>query len=199
MRAILKLLFLVSLFLFVFVPPAGASVQTVSSVWCHWGVASVTVAYDGDKSVFDGRTQSKSDYDRSWLLIKGEKGNQATGSYAFFVGFPKLVAADKTVDLYRAVGVREFENVMANKAFIPGGNSMSARQFSFSLDEAIKFADADPSKVAIIKATVPESLLPKLDFSKTIDPFIFKKGVITVHPEMQPAFNQSLKAVEHAF
>jgi len=49
---------------------------------------------------------------------------------------------------------------------------MSARQFGFTMEEALKFADADPSKVAILKATVPESILPKLDFSKTIDPFI---------------------------
>jgi filamentous hemagglutinin len=88
---------------------------------------------------------------------------------------------------------------MANKAFQAGGNSMSARQFGFTMEEALKFADADPSKVAILKATVPESILPKLDFSKTIDPFIFKNGVITVHPEMQPLFNQSLKAVEHVY
>jgi len=108
-------------------------------------------------------------------------------------------AAEGTVDLYRAVGVREFNDVMANKAFQAAGNSMSARQFGFTMEEALHFADADPSKVAILKATVPESILPKLDFSTTIDPFIFKNGVITVHPEMQPLFNQSLKAVEHVY
>ena len=81
------------------------------------------------------------------------------------------MGVEGTVDLYRAVGVREFNDVMANKAFQAGGNSMSARQFGLTLEEALTFADADPSKVAILKATVPESLLPKLDFSKTIDPF----------------------------
>jgi len=76
---------------------------------------------------------------------------------------------------------------------------MTSRQFGFTFEEALKFADGDPSKVAILKATVPESLLPELHFSKSIDPHIFKNGVITVYPEMQPLFNQSLKAVEHVY
>lgn len=110
-----------------------------------------------------------------------------------------LEGAEKTVDLYRAVGVREFNDVMARKVFQAAQDSMTSRQFGLTLEEALKFADGDPTKVAILKATVPESLLPELHFSKSIDPHIFKSGVITVYPEMQPLFNQSLKAVEHVY
>lgn len=133
------------------------------------------------------------------IIIAAATEGAGLGLRALGEGAMCISAAEKTVDLYRAVGVREFNDVMANKVFQGAGNSMSARQFGFTMEEALKFANADPSKVAILKATVPESILPKLDFSKTIDSFIFKNGVITVHPEMQPLFNQSLKAVEHVY
>jgi hypothetical protein len=99
----------------------------------------------------------------------------------------KLVSkgADETVDLFRAVGVREFDSIAKNKAFLPGGNSLEGRQFAFSFDEALKFADTDLSKVAIIRATVNKNAIPSFDFSKSIDPFIFKNGVITVQPGKQ--------------
>ena len=105
----------------------------------------------------------------------------------------------ETTDLYRAVGVREFNDVMANQAFKAGGNSLEARQFATTLEEALKYADTDPTKVAILKATVPTDILSKLEFSKSIDPHIFKNGVFTVQPEVQPLFNQSIQSIKHAY
>jgi len=40
---------------------------------------------------------------------------------------------------------------MAKKAFQAAENSMSARQVGLTMEEALKFADTDPSKVAILK------------------------------------------------
>jgi hypothetical protein len=62
-----------------------------------------------------------------------------------------------TVDLYRAVGVREYEGVMKTGGFHPAGASLEGRQFAFTQDEALKYADWDLSKVAILKATIDRS------------------------------------------
>jgi hypothetical protein len=106
----------------------------------------------------------------------------------------------ETVDLYRAVGIREYESIMKNKAFLPGTNSLEGRQFAMTLEEALEYANIDPNKVAIIKATVDKNVLQYLDFSKTIDTFIFKNGVITVQPGVQSQmFHQFLKSIEHVF
>ena len=76
--------------------------------------------------------------------------------------------------------MREFDAVKATGKFSPGGNSLEGRQFAFSLDEALNYASTDLSKSAVLKATVKKSALPHLDFSKNIDPHIFKNGVLTV-------------------
>ena len=110
------------------------------------------------------------------------------------------VAVRDTIDLYRAVGVREFDSVARNKAFLPSGNSLEGRQFAFTQDEALRYADNDPNKVAILKATVRSDVLPHLDFSENIDPHIFRNGVITVQPgEQSDLFHEALKAIEHVF
>lgn len=59
---------------------------------------------------------------------------------------------------------------------------MSACQFGLTLEETIKFANTDLGKVAILKTTVPEGVFKSFEFSKKIDPFIFKRGVITFDP-----------------
>jgi len=108
--------------------------------------------------------------------------------------------SQQSVDLYRAVGVREFESVMSSQKFLPGGNSLEGRQFAHTLDEALAFADTDVSKVAIVKVTIKGDALPMLDFSKNIDPHIFKNGVITVQPGMQSdVFHQSMIGLKHEF
>jgi hypothetical protein len=102
----------------------------------------------------------------------------------------------KTVDLYRAVGVREYESIVKNKAFLSGANSLEGRQFAFTEAEALKYAATDPSKIAIIKTTISEKLLSNFDYSKTIDPNIFKNGVVTIQPETNALFNESIISIE---
>jgi len=101
-----------------------------------------------------------------------------------------------TVDLYRAVGVREYESIQANGAFLPGGNSLEGRQFAFTETEALKYANTDLSKVAIVKVTIPKDVLTNLDFSKSIDPNIFNNWVVTVQPETNAIFNNSIIRIE---
>ena len=106
----------------------------------------------------------------------------------------------ETVDLFRAVGVREFDSIAETGAFRPGGNSLEGRQFGFTLEEALAFVDADPTKVAIIKATIDRKALSSFDFSKDIDPFIFRNGVVTVQPgDQSDIFHRALRSIDHVF
>ncbi len=108
--------------------------------------------------------------------------------------------APATVELFRAVGIRELDSIIKNKAFLPGANSLEGRQFALRLDEALKFADTDLSKVAIIKATVNQNALKSFDFSKTIDPSIFRNGVVTVQPGKQSQIlKNSTQSIEQVF
>ncbi|RSM51477.1 sugar-binding protein [Actinoplanes sp. ATCC 53533] len=103
-----------------------------------------------------------------------------------------------TVDLYRAVGVREFQGVEATGGFHPGGNSLEGRQFAFTQDEALAYADWDSSKVAILKVTVQRSALAHFDFSRNIDVSIFRNGVVTVQPGRQnDIFHEALQGIQH--
>jgi hypothetical protein len=128
-------------------------------------------------------------------------GISAVGSGITGVGSEAAeVAGDGTIDLYRTVGVREFEAVASSGKFLPGANSLEGRQFAFTLREALNYADMDLSKVAILKATVDSSALPAFDFSRAIDPFIFDNGVIAVQPGSQSdIFHAALRFIEHVF
>ncbi|WP_160300041.1 RHS repeat-associated core domain-containing protein [Demequina oxidasica] len=110
-------------------------------------------------------------------------------------------AADETIDLYSAVGIREYESVMSSGRFAPAANSLEGRQFALSLDEALVYAYTDLSKVAVLRATVTRSAVEgAADFSTRIDPFIFRSGVFTVQPGRQSdLFHAGLWGVSHAF
>jgi filamentous hemagglutinin len=89
---------------------------------------------------------------------------------------------------------------MLSGRFEPGGPSLEGRQFALTMDEAIAYADRDLSKVAILRATVKASALDTIDFSTTIDPFIFRNGVYTVQPGAQSeAFHAGLLGISHVF
>ena len=102
----------------------------------------------------------------------------------------------ETVDLYRVVGVRERESIFANKAFLPGMNSLEGRQFVFTEQEVINYAITDASKIAVAKAVITKDILNKFDFSDNIDSKIFINGVITVQPEENELFNESIIRIE---
>lgn len=187
--------------------------QIAGNVWS--GVTSFTghvVEFVPVLSLFDDASRAATGHG-----ITGNKGDTSWGdlamdSFSAFTLYGSLsrgigllddvpLAAKGTVDLYRAVGVREYQSVMGSGKFLPGANSLEGRQFARTLEEALKYADTDPAKAAILKVTVPEDVLPAFDFSKAIDPQIFKNGVFTVQPGAQSElFHQSLIGpVIHAF
>ena len=102
----------------------------------------------------------------------------------------------ETIDLYRVAGVREFESIYKNKAFLSGGNSLEGRQFAFTEQEVINYAVTDSSKIAVVKITIPKNILKIFDFSDNIDTKIFINGVITVQPEENELFNKSILKIE---
>lgn len=56
----------------------------------------------------------------------------------------------------------------------------------------------DISKVAIVKATIDRIALNHLELPDSIDPFIFRSGVVTVQPGHQSdVFHGALRLIEH--
>ncbi|MEO7003276.1 MAG: hypothetical protein ABI068_15795, partial [Ktedonobacterales bacterium] len=105
-------------------------------------------------------------------------------------------SGNNTIDLYRSVGVREYQSITSTGGFQPGGNSLEARQFVLSQDEALAFAARDVSKVAVFRATIQASALDAFDFSTTIDTSIFPQGVVTVQPgEQSEIFHLALISI----
>ncbi|MDW3684255.1 hypothetical protein RA280_21365 [Cupriavidus sp. CV2] len=83
-------------------------------------------------------------------------------------------------------------------SFAPGGNEM--KQFSFNLNEVLTYANTATDYAAIVSVKIPTNALHNFGFSKTIDPFIFKSGVLSVEEKAKmELFNSLLKYVEHAF
>jgi filamentous hemagglutinin len=89
---------------------------------------------------------------------------------------------------------------MSTGAFRAAPGVFEGKQFGLTLEETLRFADTAPDTAAIIKATIPRSTFKQLQFSKTIDPFIFKSGVITAQPGAQiNLLNSTIISIEHAF
>ncbi|WP_309708195.1 hypothetical protein [Armatimonas sp.] len=115
-------------------------------------------------------------------------------------GVTAAAETSESVSLFRAVGVREYQSVKGTGMFLPGANSLEGRQFACTLDEALAYANFDKGKVAILEARIDPNVLPHLDFSMNIDPFIFKNGVYTVQPGSQSdLFHEALRGIFHAF
>ncbi|MBK9616239.1 MAG: hypothetical protein IPO35_12310 [Uliginosibacterium sp.] len=96
------------------------------------------------------------------------------------LGSLSLIArGGKTVTLFRAVEVAEYESIIAGKIFSWGPRPTGMKQFAFTMEEAIAYANTNPAYVAIIKVTINDSAVSVANFSRSIDPWIFKNGVLT--------------------
>ncbi len=74
------------------------------------------------------------------------------------------------------------------------------KQFGFNLNEVMAYANTAPEYAAIIKANIPASVIGKFGVSYSIDPFIFKSGVLSVMKENQlNIFNSFVTNVGHAY
>jgi RHS repeat-associated protein len=106
----------------------------------------------------------------------------------------------ETVPMYRAVSPDEFDDIMATGSFRPVPSGLQGKQFGLDLDETIRFANQFPDLAAIVRVNVPRSTFNQFDFSTSIDPFIFRSGVVTVQPgAQQTALNNTLTSIEHVF
>ncbi|WP_321818800.1 MULTISPECIES: DUF637 domain-containing protein, partial [unclassified Paraburkholderia] len=102
--------------------------------------------------------------------------------------------------IYRAMGPEEFSSVMSSGqfSFVLGNNEM--KQFGFNLNEVLTYANFESDYAAIVSADIPTSVLGNFSFSNTIDPFIFKSGVLSV--ERKPALsllNSVVTNIKHAY
>ncbi len=73
------------------------------------------------------------------------------------------------------------------------------KQFAFTLDEALAFADTSSDYVAIVRVQLPKSLLEEFHISRSIDPFIFKNGVVSVEGGQLELLNQLAIDISHIF
>jgi hypothetical protein len=80
------------------------------------------------------------------------------------------------------------------------GASLSGKQFGLKLGEVIQFADHYPELAAVVRVEIPRSTFLRLEFSRSIDPTIFRNGVVTAQPgAQQQLLNQTIITLEHAF
>jgi hypothetical protein len=110
------------------------------------------------------------------------------------------VASNGPTTLYRAVSPEEYHSIMSTGqfSFAPGAGEM--KQFGFNLNEVMNYANTAPNYAAIVQAEIPTSLLGTFGVSNSIDPFIFRSGVLTVEKEQQlNLFNSVVKNVSHAY
>ena len=106
-----------------------------------------------------------------------------------------------TKDIYRAVGVDEYYDIMSTKSFRGiEGKTMAAKEFGNSFSETLDFANRSINidKVAIIKVTIPESVYNRLNHM-SLDPAIFKSGTPVVEPHMLEYFNRNIIGLEHFY
>lgn len=111
-------------------------------------------------------------------------------------------AAKDSVWMYRAVSPAEFEDIFKIGGFRPGpgGETLAGKQFGLSLEETVKFSNTQADLAAVVRVQIPRGNLSKFDFSKSIDPFIFKSGVVTVQPgAQQQLLNSTILSLEHVF
>ncbi|NML32389.1 hypothetical protein HHL14_16295 [Paraburkholderia sp. G-4-1-8] len=83
-------------------------------------------------------------------------------------------------------------------SFGPAGSEM--KQFGFNVNEVLNFSNFAPHYAAIVRADIPTSLLGNFNVSNSIDPFIFRSGVLTVNGQSGlNLFNSAVTNVGHAY
>ena len=109
--------------------------------------------------------------------------------------------SSNTKDIYRAVGVEEYEDIIATGKFRGiEGKTLMTKEFGNDFNETLEFANKsiNKDKVAIFKVTIPENIYNQLNHMN-LDPSIFKSGTPVVEPEMLDFFNNSIINIEHFF
>ncbi|MDE6761314.1 MAG: hypothetical protein K2J90_11640 [Lachnospiraceae bacterium] len=138
-------------------------------------------------------------YCQVWLI--GEKGIAAFSTADFSVSSNMNEGnSSSTVDMYRAVGVDEYEDIMSNGKLRGTTGTLAAKQFGNDFDETLNWAgkSINNDKVAIIKVTIPKELYNRLNHME-LDSWEFPSGTVTVEPEMLEEFNNSIISIEYVY
>jgi len=86
---------------------------------------------------------------------------------------------------------------MASRKISWGPFPTNMKQFGFTLDKAIAYANTNKAYAAIIRIDVEVSVIQFAHFSKTIDPWIFKNGVLTFTD--LDILNKAILGISHVF
>jgi RHS repeat-associated protein len=168
-------------------PVVGSTLALRDLYWSHdWHIASA---------------EMKAEAIAHAVPMVGSLALEAGSLTGALPGAGKAGAAEETVSMYRAVSPGELYDVMKTGTFrpAPGGGSLAGKQFGLNLAEVVRFADQYPDLAAVLKVEVPKSTFSQFHFSSSIDPFIFKSGVVTVQPAQQALLNQTMISLGHAF
>ena len=124
---------------------------------------------------------------------------EAEGQFA--LGATELLASDTaTTTIYRAVSPEEYASIMKSGQFSFGPAGSEMKQFGFNLNEVLNYSNFAPDYAAIVSADVPTSLLGSFNISNSIDPFIFRGGVLTVNGQSGlDLLNSIVKNISHAY
>lgn len=84
---------------------------------------------------------------------------------------------NNTKDIYRAVSLEEYEDIMRTGKFRGVEGSLAAKEFGNDFNETLIFADKpiNVDKVAVIKVTIPENVYDQLHHMR-LDPYIFRNS-----------------------
>jgi hypothetical protein len=107
--------------------------------------------------------------------------------------------APKLVSLYRAVGPKEFYQVMKTSEFTVIPSGLQAKQFGLSFEETLKFAEKYSDIGAVIEVKVSANMLNKLGDFTQVDKFIFKNGTVTIQADKLGEFNKIIQEITHKY
>jgi hypothetical protein len=101
-----------------------------------------------------------------------------------------LEAAHQYVDLYRAVGVEEYQDIIEQGKFRCVEGHTSVKYFGRNLKETIDFANKDINlhAVAVFQTRIKKTVLDELGDTTPLDINIFPSGTVVIHQEDMDVF-----------
>ncbi|MEK4852805.1 hypothetical protein NST04_23340 [Paenibacillus sp. FSL H7-0756] len=127
-----------------------------------------------------------------------KKFGYVTAASDLIVGGGAVGFSKSSISLFRAVGPEEFYQIFKTGTFEIGGSGFEAKQFGYTLEETLAFANKFKDYAAIIEVKISKNALKKLGDFTSVDPFIFKSGTVTITLEKLGDFNKMIKEIIHA-
>lgn len=94
----------------------------------------------------------------------------------------------------------EYSSVMNSGQFSFGPAGSEMKQFGFNMNEVLNYSNFASDYAAIVRAEIPTSLLGNFNVSNSIDPFIFRSGVLTINGQSGlNFFNSVVTNLGHAY